>query len=305
MPFGLQGAPATFQRMVDRLLNGLSNFSDGYIDDVIVFSATWGEHLSHLRQVFERIRQAGLTARAKKCQFGTSTCLYLGHIIGGGRVRPDTAKVIAIREFPTPQSKKDVRSFLGITGYYRKFIPDYSSIAAPLSDLTKKKSPNRVLWSSECDIAFNKLKAALCSPHVLWTPDFEKTFILQMDASERGVGAVLSQLDDEGRDRPVAYFSKKLLPRETKYSTIEKECLAIKLGIQNFHTYLMGRPFLIETDHRGLEWLHRIKDTNARLIRWSLFLQSYEFTVKYRPGKTNSNADGLSRSTSNPCIKQV
>ena len=145
--------------------------------------------------------------------------------------------------------------------------------AAPLTDLTRKTQPTQVVWTAECGIAFSKLKEALYSAPVLTCPDFEKVFVLQTDASERGVGAVLSQVNDEGQDHPVAYFSRKLLPREEKYSTIEKECLAIKLSVQIFHVYLMGRPFKVQTDHRSLEWLNRIKDTNARLTQRSLFLQ--------------------------------
>lgn len=135
----------------------------------------------------------------------------------------------------------------------------------------------------------------LCSHPILKSPDFEREFVLQTDASERGIRAVLSQLDDNGTDHPVAYFSRKLLPRETRYSTIEKECLAIKLGIQAFNTYLMGRKFQVQTDHRSLKWLSQLKESNSRLTRWSLFLQTYDFLISHRSGKKNANADTLSR----------
>ena len=207
---------------------------------------------------------------------------------------PEAAKVRAVQTFDPPETKSGVRSFLGLTGYYRRFIPDYASIAVPLTDLTRKSRPNRVVWTPECALAFEKLKAALCSSPVLKSPEWDKTFILQTDASGRGVGAVLSQLKD-GSDQPLAYFSRKLLPREERYSTIEKECLAIRLGVQAFHVYLVGRTFVIQTDHRSLEWLDRMKGTNARLTRWSLVLQSYDFRVEYRTGRRNGNADGLSR----------
>ena len=175
-------------------------------------------------------------------------------------------KIAAIQTFEQPQTKTHVRAFLGLTCYYRKFIPNYSSVAAPLSDLTKKSQPNQVNWTIECTTAFEELKQALCSSPVLVSPDWNKQFILQTDASERGVGAVLCQLS-EGEDKPVAYFSRKLLQREQKYSTIEKECLVIKLAIEAFNFYLMGCTFPIETDHRSLEWLCRFKGTNARLTR--------------------------------------
>ena len=295
MPFGLNGAPATFQRMMDRLLRGLGDFAAAYLDDLVVYSSTWEEHLGHIRTVFGRLRDAGLTAKPKKCQFGMSQCVYLGHVVGDGVVQPEQSKIEAVESFPVPRTKKQVHSFLGLTGYYRKFIPDYAAIATPLTDLTRKTAPTRVVWSADCDTAFKELKGLLCSCPVLKSPDFDKPFVLQTDASDRGVGAVLSQLDDEGAEHPVAYFSRKLLPREERYSTVEKECLAIKLGVQIFRVYLLGRPFTIQMDHRSLAWLDRVKENNSRLTRWSLALQSYNFEVQYRAGKMNQNADALSR----------
>jgi len=295
MPFGLQGAPATFQRMMDKLLDGLGDFARAYIDDLVVFSTSWEEHLQHLRTVLQRLQKVGLTAKPTKCQFGMTECTYLGHVVGGGKVRMEPSKIETVQSFGVPRTKKEVRSFLGITGYYRKFIPQYASIASPLTDLIRKSEPNRVEWTPACAAAFDKLKTVLCSAPVLRTPDLEKPFVLQTDASQRGVGAVLSQLDEVGADHPVAFFSRKLLPREERYSTIEKECLAIKLAIHAFRVYLLGCPFTIQTDHRSLEWLDRIKENNARLTRWSLLLQPYQYHVEYRPGNGNGNADGLSR----------
>ena len=295
MPFGLQGAPATFQRMMDKLLDGLGGFARAYIDDLVVFSTSWEEHLQHLRTVLQRLQKVGLTAKPTKCQFGMTECTYLGYVVGGGKVRMEPSKIEAVQSFGVPRTKKEVRSFLGITGYYRKFIPQYASIASPLTDLIRKSEPNRVEWTPACAAAFDKLKTILCSAPVLRTPDLEKPFVLQTDASQRGVGAVLSQLDEVGADHPVAFFSRKLLPREERYSTIEKECLAIKLAIHAVRVYLLGRPFTIQTDHRSLEWLDRIKENNARLTRWSLLLQPYQYHVEYRPGNGNGNADGLSR----------
>ena len=295
MPFGLQGAPATFQRMMDKLTRGLEDSTAAYLDDLVIFSHSWEEHLQHIQRVLHRLRAAGLTVKPKKCQFAMRHCTYLGHIVGNGMVRPEPSKIAAVRSFKRPQTKKHVRAFLGVAGYYRKFIPNFASIATPLTDLIRKDCPNRVVWTPRCEIAFQNLKKQLCSDPVLRSPDFTKQFIVQTDASDRGVGAVLSQLDDNNDDHPVAYFSRKLLPREEKYSTIEKECLAIKLAVHAFHVYLLGRPFTIQTDHRSLEWLDRLKDNNSRLTRWSLALQPYDFQVEYRTGKANANADGLSR----------
>ena len=295
MPFGLQGAPATFQRMVDRLLHGLGNFANAYLDDVVIHSATWEEHLQHLETVLTRLREAGLTAKPRKCQFGMAQCVYLGHVVGGGKMQVERSKVDAIKRMPRPKTKKEVRAFLGLTGYYRKFIPGYASIATALTDLTRKVQPAQVEWTASCEEAFSKLKELLCSTPVLQTPDFDRGFVLQTDASNRGVGAVLGQTDEAGSDQPVAYYSRKLLPREENYSTIEKECLAIKLAVQAFRVYLLGRQFTIQTDHRALEWLDRVKENNGRLTRWSLALQPFQFTVQHRRGAHNANADSLSR----------
>jgi len=162
-----------------------------------------------------------------------------------------------VDQFPKPTTKKQVRSFLGLTGYYRRFIPHYATIATPLTNLTKKSEPDKVNWIAECGKAFNKLKEILMSSALMRNTNFSCPFVLQTDASEVGVGAVLSQSDDVCLDHPIAYFSKKILPREQKFSTIEKECLAIKLGIEAFRVYLLGREFVVQTDHRALQWLHK------------------------------------------------
>ena len=295
MPFGLSGAPATFQRMMDNLTRGLSESTGAYLDDLVIYSSTWNDHFQHVREVLSRLREAGLTAKPRKCQFGMSKCAYLGHVVGNGRVTPDPSKLEAIQAFPTPTTKKQVRAFLGLAGYYRRFIQDFSSVSTPLSDLTRKSAPEKVVWSTQCEKAFAELKRRLCSEPVLQSPDFDRPFVVQTDASDRGIGAVLSQKDVDGLDHPVAYFSKKLLPREEKYAIIEKECLAIKLAVEAFSIYLLGRHFVIQTDHRSLEWLDRLKASNAKLTRWSLALQPYHFTVEHRPGAQNNNADALSR----------
>ena len=183
MPFGLQGAPA----IMDRVIAGLSDFSATYLDDVIIFSQTWEEHLKHVRATLERLRKAGLTVKAKKSQCGAEHCTYLGHIVGGGVVQPDFAKVHAVQEFPVPTTKKQVRTFLGLSGYHRGFIPQYAS---PLTDLTRKLAPNDVIWTDKCDQAFLRLKSLLCTSPILASPDFSRLFVLQTDASDRG-----SQLD--------------------------------------------------------------------------------------------------------------
>ena len=183
---------------------------------------------------------------------------------------------------------------MGITSYYRRFVPNYSDIAAPLTDLTKKNAPNKVSWTPSCEQAFNTLKEWLYSEPLLKSPDFERPFILQTDASEQGVGAVLSQqMEDIRWHTGVGNFYLKHIV----YSTIEKECLAIKLAVGAFSVYLLGRPFSIETDHRSLTWMERLKHTNNQLARWTLALQPFQFNIRHRAGKYNENADALSRAT--------
>ena len=216
--------------------------------------------------------------------------------MGSGLVKPLETKIHAVNTFKTPTTKKEVRTFLGMTGYYRKFIPNYSTIVPPppLTDLTKKSQPTKVIWTSEGARAFQELKEILTSPPVLNSPDFQRPFTLQIDASDKGVGAVLSQMSEYGSEHPVAYWSRKLLDREQRYSTVE-ECLAIKLAVEAFRVYLLGRPFTIVTDHYALVWMDRLKVSNTRLARWSLALQPFDFTVVHRPGKENANADAMSR----------
>ncbi|KAL2102386.1 hypothetical protein ACEWY4_001554 [Coilia grayii] len=294
MPFGLQGAPATFQRLMDRVLEGTGGFAAAYLDDVVIWSATWGQHLQHLAEVFRRISEAGLTVQPKKCSLAQQEVRYLGHIIGKGVIKPQKDKVEAVRDCPRPQTKKDVRSFLGLAGWYRRFIPNFATRAAPLTDLTKKSGAAKVQWGDVQERAFQDLKGALLCEPVLQSPDFEQPFTVQTDASGVGLGAVLLQGEAE-QQKPVAYISRKLFPRETRYSVVELECLAVKWALETFKYYLLGRDFLLETDHKALQWLGKMKDSNARITRWFLSLQPFRFTVQYRAGAQNPVADFLSR----------
>ena len=193
-----------------------------------------------------------------------------------------------------PVTKRDVRTFLGMTRYYRRYLRDYATIACPLTELTKKNQPDLVKWTPAAELAYTTLKRALTSATVMSNPDPTKTFVIQTDASDVGIGAVLSQ-GPAAEDRPIAYFSQKLLDHERKYSVIEKECLAVVLGVKTFEVYLLGRPFILQTDHRALKWLQHFKEKNTRLARWSLALQPFDFVVEHRKGVDNANADALSR----------
>ncbi|XP_072178114.1 uncharacterized protein [Diadema setosum] len=236
-------------------------------NDVLVFSNTWEEHVAHLRELFQRLSHAGLVVNLAKCEFGKACVTYLGHKVGRGRVAPRDAKVRAIVDFPVPSSKRELQRFLGMCGFYRRFVPNFSHLVVPLTDLLKKGTT--FLWSASCQDAFQKLKAVLMNDPVLIAPNFERSFQLATDASDRGVGAVLLQDDDNGHSKPVCFFSKKLNRHQQKYSTVEKECLSVVLAVQHFEAYLDGgRDIVVYTDHNPLTFLERFKHKNQRLFRW-------------------------------------
>lgn len=295
LPFGLHGAPSTFQRMIDHILRGTEAFAAAYLDDIIIFSETWEQHLQHVKEILLKIRGAGLTIRPNKCSFTKPETVYLGHVLGCGVIRPQQVKLEAIQDAKQPTTKKQVRSFLGLVGWYRCFVPQFSSRAAALTNLTKKDKLNKVIWTDECETAFVDLKETLCKEPVLQSHKFDQSFRVQTDASDIGLGAILLQ-GQEDQMRLVAYISRKLLPRETKYSVIEKECLAVKWTLDSFKYYLLGRKFTLQTDHQGLVWLNRMKDTNARITLWFLSMQPFNFEIVYRKGQQNCTADFLSRS---------
>ncbi|KAL0194996.1 hypothetical protein M9458_008568, partial [Cirrhinus mrigala] len=294
LPFGLHGAPATFQRLMDVVLRPHQSYAAAYIDDVVIHSERWEEHLSHLRRVLTELRRAGLTANPQKCHLALSEAKYLGYQVGRGLIKPQTRKVEAIQAAPRPSTKTQVRAFLGLAGYYRCFIPNFSSIASPLTDLTRKGQPEKVVWSTEAEEAFQRVKKALTSEPVLRAPDFNRPFLVQTDASDTGIGAVLSQVTD-GEEHPVIYISRKLTKPERNYAAVEKEALAVKWAVLELRYYLLGRRFTLITDHAPLQWMAKAKETNARVTRWFLALQDFHFDVQHRSGASNVNADGLSR----------
>ena len=295
MPFGLVNAPATLNRLMRRLLNGISG-ADCYMDDVLGSSVRWSDHMTVLRQVFSRMRQEGLTLRPSKCLLGFGSLDFVGHVVGEGHLSPHPDTVEKIKTAKVPETKKQVRSFLGLIGFYRRYIPNFSSVAAPLSDLTKKGKPNKVEWDLAQDRAFHTLKDILSKAPVLRLPDFSKLFMLQTDASDNGIGAVLYQQFEDGKF-PISYISRKLLPREKAYAVIEKECLALVWAVKKFQSYLYGVEFVVETDHQPLVYINRTKHDNSRIMRWALSLQPYRFTIRSIKGQDNVGADFLSRST--------
>jgi len=295
MPFGLQNAGAVFTRMMRRLLDPLRlDDVSNFIDDIMIASETWAQQLRSLQQVLRRLNEANLAARPSKCFVGFQELAFLGHVVGNGKLSPEEDKVEKIRKAERPDTKKKIRSFLGLASYYRKFIPHFAAIALPLTDMTKKLEPSTVVWSDAAETAFQTLKERLTSSPILRLPDLEADFVLRTDASDAGLGAVLLQgTGDELH--PVCYASRKLSKAESNYATVEKECLAVVWAVVKFETFLYGRHFTLQTDHQPLKYLQQARLTNARLTRWALLLQPYHFTIEVIPGKDNVGADFLSR----------
>lgn len=294
MPFGAINSTATFNRLMRKCFGHIQKVHS-FVDDMLVHNEDWSHHLEILREVFAATRRSGLTIRPKKSQIGYDNLQFLGHTIGKGMLTPQEEKIQKILDTPRPQTKKQVRSFLGLIGYYRSFIPNFSMIASPISDLTKKFLPTIVKWTDVHQEAFERLKELITQEPILKIPDFNKTFYLQTDASDRGIGAVL--LQQHGNIKcPIAFYSRKFLPQHKKYSIVEKECLAIIWSIQKFEIYLYGREFILETDHYALTFIDQTKIKNNRVMRWALFLQNYRFQVLAIKGSDNVIADYLSRS---------
>ncbi len=294
MAFGLRNAAATFQRLVNLVLADVPNVNT-YLDDLIVYSQSWPEHLLLLQTVFERLEKSFLTLNLSKCEIGKATVTYLGKQVGEGQVRPLTAKITAISEFPAPRTRRELRRFLGMAGYYRCFCRNFSSVAVPLTALL---SPSETfVWSPECQTSFDNIKALLCSEPVLSAPNFEVAFKLEVDASEVGASAVLLQEDKGEINHPVCYYSKKFNRSQRNYSTIEKEALALLLALQHFEVYVGSSilPVVVYTDHNPLTFISRMRNQNQRLMRWSLIIQNYNLEIKYKKGTENVVADALSR----------
>ena len=308
MPFGLCNAPSTFQRLMERMF-GAQHFQSLllYLDDVVVFSATVDEHVSRLDAVLNRLQRENLRVKLEKCEFFKTEVRYLGHVISKGGVATDPDKISAVAKWAPPKHVTELRSFLGFASYYRRFVLGFASLAAPLHRLvseligTKKRAPSkRALaesWNEECDKSFSELRARLVAAPVLAYADFSRPFILEIDASYSGLGAVLSQ-EQDGQVKPVAYASRGLKPTErnmSNYSAMKLEFLALKWAMADkFREYLLGHKCVVYTDNNPLSYLSTAK-LGALEQRWAAQLSAFDFTMKYRPGHANGNADALSR----------
>ena len=272
MPFGLTNAPATFQRLMDLVLGRLKwSCCLVYLDDIIIYSRNFAEHMNHLELVLQKIKASGLTLQLNKCNFCKIKLKYLGHIVSQNGIMPDPTKIEVVRDYPIPTDLRSVRTFLGLTGYYRRFIYNYATIAEPLIEMTRNSTRKVFSRTAACQQSFEHLcNLLICSP-ILAYPDFEKPFLLQLDASLVGVSAILAQKqtdsDNVVREHAIAYASRTLNATERKYSTIELECLAIVWGLKHYRPYLEGPQFSMVTDHRALQWLLNTKDNNCRLAR--------------------------------------
>ncbi|KAL4085061.1 hypothetical protein QTP88_027899 [Uroleucon formosanum] len=293
LPMDLKNSPPTFQRLMNNVLCNLIGLKClVYLDDIIVFSTDLSEHDKRIREVFSRLRTHNLKLKPIKCEFLRKEVIYLGHKLTEKGVQPDERKIKSVKTFPIPTTVKEIKSFLGLTGYYRNFVPDYGKIAKPITNLLRKGI--EFIWTSECQEAFEKLKIILCNEPLLQYPDFEKPFIITCDASNYAVGCVLSQ-GVIPADLPIAYASRTLNKAEINYSTTEKELVAIMFGVKQFRPYVYGQKFTIITDHKPLTWLFSVKDPGSRLLRWRIKLDEFDYEIQYKSGKTNLNADALSR----------
>lgn len=292
LPFGMRNAPSSFQRLMNHVVMGLSGVRC-YLDDLVVFSDDWGQHLQRLRDLFQRLTAANLTINLTKSEFGHAQVTFLGHVVGQGRVLPVNAKIEAITQYPVPDNKKALMRFLGMATYYRRFCPNFSTVATPLTDMLSSK---RVFaWTPDCQHAFATLKALLTDTPVLRAPDLQKPFVLQVDASDLGTGAVLLQEGEDSILHPIGYYSHKLKSYQRSYATIEKEALALLMALEHFKVYIGQSRLLVLTDHNPLTFVERMKLKNSRLLRWSLTLQPYNIEIRHIRGKENLVADALSR----------
>ena len=296
MPFGLCNAPATFERLMDRVLQGLRWYRClVYLDDIISFGTTFDDSLDNLTLIFERLCSYGLQLKSTKCHLFQSSVAFLGHVVGRNGLECDPRKIEDVKSWPFPDCLKSVRQFLGFVGYYR---PGFADLAEPLFALTGKDVP--FIWRPVCAAVFTKLRDAMVRAPILAFPTESGDYVLDRDASNFGLGGVLSQIQN-GVECVIAYCSHALRPSQRKYCTTKREMLAVVSMCIQFRSYLRGSKFTLRTDHKSLVWLHRFKDTEGMMARWLHTLHQFQLTIVHRAGNDHGNADGLSRAPTDPC----
>lgn len=294
LPYGLRNAPIAFQSVMAQVLQGINfKYALVYIDDILIHSSSFEEHLAHLQEVFHRLNNANLKLQPKKCQFAAKRVEYLGHYFSRKGIEVNPAKIEVVKTYPPPKTCKQLKAFLGLTNYYRRFVKDYAKITAPLNALLKQDAD--YIWSQDCDKALGTLKEKLTSSPILAFANTQKPFFLSVDASGTAIGYILGQKDSGGREVVISYGGRALRGTENKWNICEKECLALVEAIKQFHPYIVHNHFTVYSDNIALKWLQKIKDLNGRLGRWSLKLQGYDFTIQHKPGIRNGNADAISR----------
>jgi hypothetical protein len=299
LPFGLTSAPATFQRLMENVFRGLHwKTLLLYLDDVIVIGNDFDSHYDRLKEVFDRLRAAGLKLKPTKCELLQPKVRYLGHVVSKDGVATDPLKIESVSKWPTPTNVAEVRSFLGTVGYYRQYIEGFATIGKPLTQLTHKGV--QFEWNDLTNQAFVELRQKLIEAPILGYPNPKLQYILDTDASAAGVGAVLSQVQD-GAERVIAYYSKTLSPAERNYCVTRRELLAVILAVKHFRPYLYGQRFKLRTDHAALIWLCKRAEPSNQVARWLEILAEFRFDIEHRAGVKHGNADGLSRRTCFDC----
>lgn len=299
LPFGVCNGPPTFQRLMEHVLSGLQwKICLLYLDDIIVFSKTFEEHLEKLAQVLTRIGNAGLKIAPKKCHFFQPQVQFLGHVVSKDGVGTDSSKTQVVKDWPAPTSVKQIRSFIGLCSYYRRYVQNFAQTARPLHKLTEKDTPFK--WTAECQVSFDQLKHLLITSPILAYPIVGVQYVLDTDASLDALGSVLSQVQD-GHERVISYYSKCFTKAERNYCITRKELLAIVASVKHFHHYLYGSKCTVRTDHGALTWLLRFKNPEGQLARWLQVLSTYDLDIKFRAGRLHNNADALSRLPCNSC----
>lgn len=296
MPFGLTNAPATFQHLInDTLRDVLDRYAIAYLDDILIFSPDQQSHTEHVKSVLNKLKQAGLYCKLEKCEFNKKQVQFLGHTISEKGIQTDELKIECVKTWKIPTTVKEIQSFLGFANYYRRFILNYSTICEPLNNLLRKNT--KFVWSVKVDEAFNKIKQLLISAPILIHPNQDLPFIVETDASDYGLGCVLSQANNEGFWQPCAYYSRSFSPAERNYDIFDKEMLAIVTALKVWRHYLEGakHPFIVYTDHKNIEYFKSAKSLNRRHARWALMFTQFEFTITYRPGLQCTKPDALSR----------